>query len=56
MKRLITFTGMFVEDVNKEDSVIIDLFGNILNFLFKMFLVVGVPFFIYVLLKFAGLF
>jgi hypothetical protein len=56
MERLNTFAGMFLEDVNKEDSVIIELFGNIVNFLFNMFLAVGVPFSIYVLLKFACLF
>lgn len=56
MEKVNTFAGMFLEDVNKEDSVIIELFGNIVNFLFKTFLAVGVPFSIYVLLKFNGFF
>lgn len=56
MEKINTFAGMFLEDVNKEDSVIIELYGNIVNFLFQMFLAVGVPFSIYVLLKFAGFF
>jgi hypothetical protein len=56
MERLNTFAEMFVEDVNKEDSVIIDLFGNIVNFLFKLVLAVSLPGSIYVLLKFTGLF
>ena len=56
MEKFNTFAGMFLEDVDKDDSVIIELFGNFVNFLFKMFLAMGVPFLIYVLLKFAGLF
>lgn len=56
MERLGNLAGIFIEDVNKEDSAILDLFDMILNFLFKTILVAGVPFFLYVLIQFAGLF
>jgi len=56
MERLGTLAGMFVKDVNKEESVVLELFENILDFLFKMILVAGIPFLLYVLLQFSNLF
>jgi len=56
MERLGNLAAIFVEDVNKEDSMIIELFGTIVNFLFKFLLWAGIPFFVYVLLEFAGLY
>jgi hypothetical protein len=56
MERLGNLAAMFVEDVNKEDSMIIELFGTFVNFLFKILLWAGIPFLVYVLLEFAGLF
>ncbi|WP_213368039.1 hypothetical protein [Mesobacillus boroniphilus] len=56
MERLSTFAEMFVEDVNKEDSMVVGFFGTIVNILFKAFLLAGIPFIAYVLLEFAGLF
>lgn len=56
MQRLGILAEMFVEDVNSEDSVVVELFGNIVNFLFKVFQFAGIPFLVYVLLEFAGLF
>ncbi|WP_415817430.1 hypothetical protein [Mesobacillus thioparans] len=56
MRRLAALTEMFVTDVNKEDSVIVEFFGSIVNKLFKVFQVAGIPFLIYVLLVFSGWF
>ena len=56
MEKMAAFAELFVEDVNKEDSMIIELFGNIVNFLFKTLQWAGIPFVIYVLFEFAGLF
>ncbi|WP_226676882.1 hypothetical protein [Mesobacillus jeotgali] len=56
MQRLGILAEMFVEDVNNEDSVVVELFGTIVNFLFKVFQLAGIPFLVYVLLEFAGLF
>lgn len=56
MEKLSTLAEMFVEDVNKEDSMIVNLFGGIVNTLFKGFVVAGIPFLLYVLVEFAGLF
>ena len=56
MERLGTLAAMFVEDVNKEDSMVIELFGTIVDFLLKSLLWTGIPFLVYVLLEFAGLF
>ena len=55
MEKLETLANLFVEDVNKEDSVILEAFGRIVNFLFNSLLFVGIPFFLYVLLQFATL-
>lgn len=56
MERLGTLAEMFVEDVNKDDSAVLELFESILNFLFNIFLVTGIPFLLYVLLQFFNLF
>ncbi|MDQ0411982.1 MULTISPECIES: hypothetical protein [Mesobacillus] len=56
MKAIVTFTEMFVKDVNKENSVIVELFGRIVNVLFKIFLSAGIPYFIYLLLEFSNRF
>ncbi|MGV2938582.1 hypothetical protein AB5I83_03250 [Mesobacillus sp. LC4] len=56
MERLGILAEMFVEDVNKENSMVVELFGSIVNFLFKAVLVLGIPFLAYVLIEFAGLF
>lgn len=56
MERLGNLAEMFVEDVNKENSMVVELFGNVVNFLFKAILVSGIPFLAYVLFEFAGLF
>lgn len=56
MERLGILTEMFVEDVNKEESMVIELFGTVVNFLFKILMWAGIPFLAYVLLEFAGLF
>ncbi|WLR56734.1 hypothetical protein LC048_07590 [Mesobacillus subterraneus] len=56
MQRLGILAAMFVEDVNNEDSVVVELYGNIVNNLFKVFQLVGIPFLIYVLLEFADFF
>ncbi|ESU30165.1 hypothetical protein G3A_23220 [Bacillus sp. 17376] len=56
MERLGILAEMFVEDVNKEDSMVIELFDTIVNFLFKVFQLTGIPFLVYVLLEFAGFF
>ena len=55
MEKLETLANLFVEDVNKEDSVVLEAFGRIVNFLFNSFLLTGIPFFLYVLLQFANL-
>ncbi|WP_170169162.1 hypothetical protein [Mesobacillus subterraneus] len=55
MERLALISEKFLEDVNKEDSVIIEMFESIVQFLFKIILVAGVPFMTYVLLQFTGL-
>ncbi|MBT2662463.1 hypothetical protein [Bacillus sp. ISL-45] len=54
MERLGILAAMFVDDVNKEDSMIIELFGTIVYILFKILLWAGIPFLAYVLLEFAG--
>ncbi|MEH7441541.1 hypothetical protein V7201_04310 [Bacillus sp. JJ1122] len=56
MERLGTLAEMFVEDVNKDDSAVLELFENILNFLYKFLLVAGIPFLLYVLLQFFNLY
>lgn len=56
MERLGILAAIFVEDVNKEDSMVIELFGTIVNSLFKILLWAGIPFLVFVLLEFAGLF
>jgi hypothetical protein len=55
MEKLGTLANLFVEDVNKDDSVILEAFGRIVNFLFNTFSLAGIPFFLYVLLQFATL-
>ncbi|WP_180953509.1 hypothetical protein [Bacillus sp. T33-2] len=47
MEILKTWGAVFREDVNKEDSEIIRYFGQITNFLFKMLMLLGVPYMIY---------
>jgi len=56
MERLGNLAEMFVEDVNKEDSAVLDLFDNMLNILFKLICAAGIPFLLYVMLQFANLF
>ena len=56
MERLGNLAEMFVEDMNKENSMVVELFGNVVNFLFKAIVVSGIPFLAYVLFEFAGLF
>jgi hypothetical protein len=56
MERLGILAGMFIEDVNKEESMVVELFGNIVSTLFKVFLLAGIPFLFYVMLQFIGLF
>lgn len=53
MVNMANFAERFVEDVNHEESMIIELFGTIVNFLSKSLLWAGIPFVIYVLLEFA---
>lgn len=53
MVNMAKFAERFVEDVNNEESMIIELFGTIVNFLFKSLLWAGTPFVVYVLLEFA---
>lgn len=55
MERLGALAEMFVKDLNKEESVVLELFENILDFLFKMILVAGIPFLLYVLLQFTNM-
>lgn len=55
MERLGALAEMFVKDVNKEESAVLELFENILDFLFKMILVAGIPFLLYVLLLFTNM-
>lgn len=45
----------FVEDINSEESTIIEAFGLITNWLFKLILFLGVPFFIFVFGQFIRL-
>lgn len=54
MKTIGTLAEMFVADVNKENSVIVEFFGSIVNSLFKVIQVAGIPFLVYVLLEFSG--
>lgn len=54
MEKLETVVGMIVEDVNKEESAIVGLFGTMVNFLFKTILACGIPFMLYVFLQFIG--
>ena len=56
MTKIGSLAELFIEDVNKEDSAIIGLFGKIVNDLFKVFFFAGIPFFIYVLFQFANVF
>lgn len=56
MERLGSLADLFIEDVNKEESAIIHSFDKIVNFLFKVFLMAGIPFFLYVLIQFANKF
>jgi hypothetical protein len=56
MERLGSLAELFIEDVNQENSMVVELFGNIVNFLFKAVLVSGIPFLAYVLFEFAGVF
>ena len=41
MERLSIIAEMFVEDVNKEDGIVVEFFGTIVNFLFKVILLAG---------------
>jgi hypothetical protein len=56
MERLGNLAEMFVEDVNKEDSAVLELFSNMLYILFKLICATGIPFLLYVVLDFANLF
>lgn len=54
MMGLSKFAIMVSEDVNHENSKIIELFNKILNNMFKFILVVGIPYFIYLLSQFTA--
>lgn len=54
MGKMNTLAGLFVEDVNKEDSAIIGLFESVISFLFNIIIFAGVPFLLYVILQFAS--
>lgn len=56
MERIGTLADLFIEDVNKENSTIINFFNIIVNSLFKVFSIAGIPFFLYVLIQFANKF
>lgn len=55
MERLGILAELFVEDVNKEDSAVLESFENILDFLYKIILVAIIPILLYVLLQFSNL-
>ncbi|WP_173427564.1 hypothetical protein [Mesobacillus campisalis] len=44
-----------IQDVNKEDSVIIEVFGKVTDMLFKIIVFSGLPFLIWVLIQFSRL-
>jgi hypothetical protein len=43
----------FIEDVNKENSKTIHIFGNITNYLFKILTWAGIPYMIYLFWTFS---
>lgn len=53
MEKLSNLAQCFVEDVNREDSSVIDLLGKLVDTLYTVFYLAGIPFFLYVLLQFA---
>lgn len=55
MERLGSLAEVFVEDVNKDDSIVLGFFDAVLDILFKTLLMAGVPFLLYVVIQFKGL-
>lgn len=53
MVKLSKFAQGLVEDVNREDSIVVEMAGKMVDLLFNVFLLAGIPFFLYVLLQFA---
>jgi hypothetical protein len=45
----------FIEDVNKENSKTIHIFGNITNYLFKILTWAGIPYMIYLIWTFSNM-
>ncbi|WP_274854725.1 hypothetical protein [Bacillus methanolicus] len=56
MARLRDLTEKFREDVNQEDSKLIEAFGKITDLLFKFTILLGLPFLCYVFIQFHSLF
>ncbi|MFE8695820.1 hypothetical protein ACFYKT_05510 [Cytobacillus sp. FJAT-53684] len=45
----------FKEDVNKDESMVLDIYSRFLSSLFKLILWLGIPFIAYIMIQFIGL-
>ncbi|EIJ78538.1 hypothetical protein PB1_13309 [Bacillus methanolicus PB1] len=55
MAHLRDWTEKLREDVNHEDSILIAAFGKMTDLLFKITILLGLPFLFYVFIKFHSL-
>ena len=51
MTKVANIIEIFKNDVNKEDSMILSIFHNMLQINFQLILLFGIPFLIYVVMK-----
>ncbi|MBU8878931.1 hypothetical protein BGM26_08025 [Bacillus sp. FJAT-29790] len=53
MSHLFRFVAAIKEDVNNEESMIIDGYGRFLNIIFKLVFWLGTPYLFYLMLQFG---
>ncbi len=56
MKRLSTLTAAIKEDVNNDESLILEQYDRLLKNMFVLILYLGIPFTIYLIFQFTQLF